>query len=174
MLAKRIISILLPTLFLLLTAGCGNNSSSSFQSENCETDITTKLTETVPVTITQSTIEFAASETTEPESSEYTERQLVEAVYIDLYGEMIEPCIVLGENSELIEYENDADYLIKNAKTLSERCLGNISGEEDAIEKAKAVFAENLGLEYVNRIESEYIDVDGEKWNLIEIPLRIA
>lgn len=123
-------------------------------------------TEIQPIITTQSTntesTECTTSETTQ-ESSEYIERQIVEAIYIDLYGSMVEPYPVLGKNSELIEYENDADYLIQNAKSLSERCLGNISDEEDAIEKARSVWKEKLGSEYIERIESEYVDVDGVK-----------
>ena len=170
--SKMRISLLLAAI-LSLTAGCGKNISSSSSSEqfnviieNTEPEqITT--TEIQPIITTQSatieSTECTTSETTTQESSEYTERQIVEAMCIELYGAMLEPYPPSVKNSELIEYENDADYLIHNAEDLPERCLGNISDEEDLIEKARSVYAEKFGADYIEGIETEYVDVDGVK-----------
>lgn len=159
------ISLLLSAI-LSITASCGNDSVSSSSNDEVESNIITTTTESEQTTTTLSTstesTECTTSETT-TDSAEYAERQIVEAICIDLHGGMFEPYTVLGENSKLIEYENDADYLIQNAKTISERCLGNISDKEDAIEKARAVWKEILDAKYIEKVESEYVDVDGVK-----------
>ncbi len=160
------------------TTGCGKNSSSlSVNKPNEQTEsntipetVETKQTETTKTqhmittqpTSTEST-ECSTSEKTPQESSEYTERQIVEAICMEFYGQIVEPYPVLGENSEIIEYESEADYLIQTAKTIPERCLGNISSEEILIEKAREIWTEKFGTEYIERIESEYVDVDGVK-----------
>lgn len=175
---KEIVIALLLTVILPLAVGCGKNESVSTLSESNEQFESSIITETVETkqietTKTQHMIttqsmntestECTTSETPTQESSEYIERQIVEAICIELYGQMFEPYHVLGSNSEIIEYENDADYLIQTAKTLPERCLGNITSEEMLIEKAREVWIERLGAEYIERIESEYVDVDGVK-----------
>jgi lipoprotein len=151
-----------------MTAGCGNNSSSSERTEsNTTTETTiTEITVTAQITTTQ-TVNTESTECTEAETTQevsgYTERQIVEAICVEFLGGMHEPYTVLGENSELIEYENDADYLIHKAETIEERYLGKISGEEDAIEKARSVWKEILDPKFIERVESEYVDVDGVK-----------
>ncbi len=49
------------------------------------------------------------------------------------------------------------------AEELSERVLGEIISEEDAVEKARSVLIE-LGLsDWIERTESEFVEIDGEK-----------
>lgn len=130
----------------------------------CERTETVDVKTTEQVTVTETTVPTTESViTAETTQAEYTERQIVEAVYVDIYGKMFEPYRVMGENSELIEYENDADYIIKNAEKLPERCLGRISGEENLIEKSRDVFTEVSGTEFTEWVESEYVDVNGVK-----------
>ncbi|MDE6780621.1 MAG: hypothetical protein K2J40_04080 [Ruminococcus sp.] len=142
---KNKIKILLVMAFLSVTAGC----------ERTETAEQVMTTETTVYTETVTTVAAA--------QAEYTERQIVEAICIDMYGKMFEPYEAMGENNKIIEYENDADYLIKNAEKLPKRCLGRISGEEDLTEKARTVFMEISGTEFVEETESEYRDFDGVK-----------
>lgn len=134
----------IPCLILIAVLICSLSSCDSKHSkESYVSDINTTESEN------NGTAEFTASGTAFQESAEITEKQIIEAVCIDMYGYV----------PESYEYENHADYLIKTAETFSERFLGNITSEEDAIEKAKAVCLEK-GL---NNIDSEYIDVDGVK-----------
>lgn len=120
-------------------SGCDSKHSAEYY----VSDINTTESENNGTTV------FTASGTAFQESAENAERQIIEAVCIDMYGYV----------PESYEYENHADYLMKTAETFSERFLGNITSEEDAIEKTKAVCLER-GL---NNIDSEYIDVDGVK-----------
>lgn len=58
--------------------------------------------------------------------------------------------------------EDLAEYMTENAEKLSKRTYGKIVSEDDATKKAKEVLIETEGAEYIERIESEYIELDGE------------
>lgn len=82
---------------------------------------------------------------------EYTERQIIAAICIELYG--------FNEKVAL----DHADYMMNIAETLSETSLGSIVSEEDAIQKAKFVLIETEGAEFIERIESDIVELNGEK-----------
>lgn len=97
------------------------------------------------------TSEIYTSDDSTSELNEYTERQIVAAICIELY-----------KFNEKDAYDH-ADDMIHNAETLSEISLGNVDSEEDAIQKAKSVFVETKGTEYIERIESDFVELNGEK-----------
>lgn len=170
---NKITGSMLLAALILCTSGCGNNSPSSSLSEQLESETstetttaeesTTTATEHITTTTTTTTAQTTESPTQEPTEESFSEREILEAICIDMYGELVSPYPVLGENNQIIQYENDADYLMHEAETFPERCLGSISDEDDLIEKARIVWIGRLGAKYIERIESDYIERDGQK-----------
>lgn len=70
------------------------------------------------------------------------------------------------QNSEHIKYENGIDYLTHNAETISQNPIGYISDEQALTAKAREIFIERIGKDFIDRVETEYIDVDGIKMKL--------
>lgn len=174
--AKKIIPLLWAAL-VLLSSGCGDHSPSLSFSEQLALETLTEAVSTEEVTaavtehITTTQSTSATAQTTERPTQEPTEellseRQIVEAIYTEVGGELTSPYWILGEDDQMIQYENDADYLMHMAETFSESCLGSISGEEDLIEKARTVWIEKLGAAYIDYVESEYVEEDGVKIKL--------
>ena len=124
---------------------------------------TETLVETTEATVTESeTIPETESET--QDSSEYAqERKLMEDFCTEFHGALISPYPVLIAENTLYNFENEAVWFLYEAEKFPERILGTITSEEDLIEKVRPLFIEKEGEEYINRIESDYVDVDGVK-----------
>lgn len=166
----------------LCAVGCGTASHTEDQPESDtisdtitevpETELTTvTVMQTMPTTIPETTqvtttaIQTTMTTTTQTETTTTTntksiEWQIVDAIKQDLGYSDIKPYLVY-ENSELVEYDSETDCLIHKAEMLPERCLGSIFTEEDAIEKMRTVLLETRGEAYIEKIESDYVDVDG-------------
>lgn len=87
------------------------------------------------------------------ETNEYTEKQIVDAVCTDMYG-----CVPdFNDNSD------HSEYLIGKAEELSKRILGEIVSEKDAEQKARAVLIDIGRENFIERIESDFVEVNGEK-----------
>ncbi len=84
---------------------------------------------------------------------DYTERQIVADICNELYG--------FNEKDSF----DHADYIMNIAEALPERSLGNIVSKEDAIQKARSVLIETEGAEYVERMESNFVELNEEKIN---------
>ncbi len=137
--------------FCLLISGC----SESVPEEIPET--------TVPVTETESeTIPETESETQDSAGYE-EERKLMEDFCTEFHGQLIAPYPVLIAENTLYDYENEAVFLLHEAEKFPERILGTITSEEDLITKVRPLFIEKKGEDYINHIESDYVDVDGVK-----------
>lgn len=137
---RKIIAFELAILIIGTACGRLNENEVSFNSED-ETAVS-PLSEILQNSVSDNVIS---------ESAEYTESQIVEAVCNDIYGYI----------PESYEYENHADYLMKTAETITERFLGEITSEEDLIEKSRTVFIEK-GVD-IALIESDYVEVNGIK-----------
>lgn len=134
--------LILLLLVLSMMTGCAEISESEAIVSSTEEIVTTESIETSETSI------ISNIQTTE--LSEMNERQLLIEIY----------CNELHGSSE---DTNTIDYMISRADKLSERVLGEITSEEDAVEKAKTVFIE-LGLsDWIERAESEFVEIDGEK-----------
>lgn len=94
--------------------------------------------------------ENSTSDNSTLESTMYTERQIVEAICIELYG--------FNEKDGF----NHADYMMNKAEILSERFLGNVISKEDAIAKTRSVLIEIVGAEFIESIESDFVELNGE------------
>ena len=124
---------------------------------------TETLVETTEATVTESeTIPETESET--QDSSEYAqERKLMEDFCTEFHGALISPYPVLIAENTLYNFENEAVWFLYEAEKFPERILGTITSEEDLITKVRPLFIEKKGEEYINHIESDYVDVDGVK-----------
>lgn len=100
---------------------------------------------TVDVTVTTNA---ATTET----ATEDTERKILESVCIEMYGK-IPPSY---------EYKDRVEYLMETAKTLTDKYSHSVADKDDLIEQARSIWIEILGSDYIERIESEYIEIDGE------------
>lgn len=100
---------------------------------------------TVDITVTTNA---ATTET----ATEDTERKILESVCIEMYGE-IPPSY---------EYKDRVEYLMETAKTLTDKYSHSVADKDDLIEQARSIWIEILGSDYIERIESEYIEMDGE------------
>lgn len=100
---------------------------------------------TVDVTVTTNA---ATTET----ATEDTERKILESVCIEMYGK-IPPSY---------EYKDRVEYLMETAKTLTDKYSHSVADKDDLIEQARSIWIEILGSDYIERIESEYIEMDGE------------
>lgn len=58
--------------------------------------------------------------------------------------------------------QQDVDYMLTKAEQLTQRTLGRITSEEDAIAKAKVVLTEIGRENAIDMAESEYVELDGE------------
>lgn len=137
--------ILLSLIFFLMGTGCSETSESEISVSQAEEIVTT---ETSVSTSNIQTTEITATSTTCVVSDELAEKQLLRDIYFNkLNG----------------SFEDTIDYMISKAEMLSERVLGEITSEEDAIEKARAVLIELGASDWIERTESEFVEIDGEK-----------
>ncbi len=116
--------------------------------ESPETTVTS-----VNETTTMKSSETAVSDNSISETNEYTEKQIVDAVCTDIYGYVPD----FKENSD------HSEYLISKAEELSERILGEIVSEKDAEQKARTVLIDIGRENFIERIESDFVEVNGEK-----------
>ncbi len=114
--------------------------------ETSESEISFSQTE--EIVITETSISTSTTCIPSAESDESAERQLLRDI----------------EFNELhSSFEDTIDIMISKAEMLSERVLGEITSEEDAIEKARAVLIELGVSDWIERTESEFVEIDGEK-----------
>ncbi len=152
---KYTLLILLLSAFLFAAIGC-KNSPEAVQTESpAETVTTIQITATNTATTTHqtttATIVTTTVATTET-TTKHTEREILESVCIEMYGE-IPPSY---------EYKDHVEYLMETAKTLPDKYSHSVADKDDLIEQARNIWIEILGSDYIERIESEYIEIDGE------------
>ncbi len=164
---NRLITTIL-TLFMCATAvSCGrsHDNSSSAVSDDLENIGVNSTTEASTATeITASTTTFSVKNnitTTIPNviNENCDDRKIVEEYYKSSMGDY-------DESSEPYIQE-DIDHLIDSTDLLSEKVLGIITSEEDALKKGKDVLIEIKGQEYIDEHESDYCLHNGEKVKFI-------
>lgn len=147
--------ILLSLVFFIMGTSCAETSESEISFSQTEEVITTStsiLTSTSSIRTTES-IKTTTIEIQTTESAELIERQIVEDVCNAIYGNYYEKSVI----------DDTIMHLTDSAEKLSERVMGEITSEEDAIEKARAVLIELGVSDWIERTESEFIEIDGEK-----------
>ncbi|MBR0483322.1 MAG: hypothetical protein IJJ69_00905 [Oscillospiraceae bacterium] len=172
---KRKFCLVLIAGFCLLISGCSESIPETAEipvteSETIpETTVPVTETETIPETTEVPETESETTPETESESetqdsAEYEEeRKLMEDFCTEFHGALISPYPVLIAENTLYNFENEAVWFLYEAEKFPERILGTITSEEDLITKVRPLFIEKQGEDYINRIESDYVDVDGVK-----------
>ena len=128
-----ILSVLLFSMIVTACEKISEEGSSVISTDKILTEITTVTTK-VPELPTSCIIISDITDDPILESATYEEKQIVAAILMDIFR--------YSEQSAL----HDADDSINDAKTLlSERVLGEVTSEEDAIEKARVVLIEKNG-----------------------------
>lgn len=141
---KKFLKIIVIFSFILNFSGC----------------MTDEENETVLSDNSQSETIISETENIETENSDlseqivYTEQETVELICQELYQDSI-----LDEKG----IEELAEYMTENVESLSKRTYGKIVSEDDAVKKAREVIIETAGAEYIEAIESEYVELDGRK-----------
>ena len=185
---KYTLLTLLLSIFLFAATGCKSSNEAAQTQSPTETVTTTVTTATVTTTTQQTT----ASQTTSTETTttqqpttpqitstetitiqetttavitetttEDTEIEILEFISIEMYGYLVED-LKIFDGTQHITYKNHAYYLMHNAEPYSDSLYGQITCEEDVIKIAREIFAIERGDEFVELIESEYIEMDGE------------
>jgi len=70
--------------------------------------------------------------------------------------------------TDYITYDNEIDFFMNSVSRIKNNTLGKIDNEQDLISKARKVFIEVLGQDYIDRAEAEYLDRDGVKIAIAE------
>ena len=117
---------------------------------------TPQITSTETITIQETTTAVITETTTED-----TEIEILEFISIEMYGYLVED-LKIFDGTQHITYKNHAYYLKDKAEPYSDSLYGQITCEEDVIKIAREIFAIECGDEFVEQIESEYIEMDGE------------
>ncbi len=145
--------IVLLSLAMLMTTGCAETSESEISVSHTEKNITTETSTSASSIQTPETATTSTTVIKPTETDIQAERKIVEDVEKAIYGGHYEQSLV----------DNTVDYMTDRAEKLSERVLGEIISEEDAVEKASSVLIK-LGLsDWIERTESEFVEIDGEK-----------
>ncbi|EWM52589.1 hypothetical protein [Ruminococcus flavefaciens] len=147
--------ILLISIIFAAMVSCGkaheNTSYEKIDSSAVEESTETPLTETT-VVATKTTSDNNIQNSTETTSvSEFTEQQIVKEICINTYGFDDETA------------ESFSEMMIENVKKISDDVLGAIASEDEAKEKGRSVIAEIAGNDFIESIESEYVELNGEK-----------
>mgnify|MGYP003309641184 FL=1 len=68
---------------------------------------------------------------------------------------------------DVLEYsEEDAEYMIERAKEFAEQDPVEVNSEDVAKSRAKTVFIESIGQEFIDELESDYYEKNGQMLRL--------
>ena len=169
---KYTLLILLLSAFLFAAAGC-KDSNKDVQTESSTEAVTTTATTATETTTTQqttttftitTTVATANETITTQQTTTATTVEITETAVGDTEREILESvCIeMFGEIPPSSQYKDRVEYLIETAKTLPDKYSHSVADKDDLIEQARNIWIERLGSEYIEEIESEYIELDGE------------
>lgn len=132
------------------------SQTTSTEATTTQQPTTPQITSTETITIQETTTAVITETTTED-----TEIEILEFISIEMYGYLVED-LKIFDGTQHITYKNHAYYLKDKAEPYSDSLYGQITCEEDVIKIAREIFAIELGDEFVEQIESEYIEIQGE------------
>ena len=132
------------------------SQTTSTETTTTQQPTTPQITPTETITIQETTTAVITETTTED-----TEIEILEFISIEMYGYLVED-LKIFDGTQHITYKNHAYYLKDKAEPYSDSLYGQITCEEDVIKIAREIFAIGLGDEFVEQIESEYIEIQGE------------
>ena len=132
------------------------SQTTSTETTSTKQTATPQIMSTETITIQETTTIEITEDTTED-----TEIEILESVCMEMYGDLMEDYIIF-DGTQHITYKNQAYYLMHNAEPYSDSPYGQVTCEEDVIKIAREIFAEERGESFVESIESEYIELQGE------------
>lgn len=132
------------------------SQTTSTEATTTQQPTTPQITSTETITIQETTTAVISETTTED-----TEIEILEFISIEMYGYLVED-LKIFDGTQHITYKNHAYYLKDKAEPYSDSLYGQITCEEDVIKIAREIFAIECGDEFVEQIESEYIEIQGE------------
>ncbi len=157
---KYVLFILLIFMIFSMLVSCGMLKEIEISTDSEYNIYFSESVETIEVTTNDESVEFtemsenSVSGTTVNDSNEYTESQIVEAILIDndFYGFYSQ-----------ISVSDSVDYMIAAVEALSNRSYGQITSKEDAKNIARTILIDKGEIDYVKRVEIDFVDVNGER-----------
>ena len=145
-------------LILIIFCSCSNKTDVADVSEHQITE----TSDTVSAISSETTT--ADSETTETENK--ADEDIFEAIAFvcnERWNGYDKEPYTIYTGTNYITYDNEIDFFMDSVSRIRINTLGKIDNEQDLISKARKVFIEVLGQDYIDRPEAEYLDRDGVK-----------
>lgn len=150
-------------LILIIFCSCSNKTDVADVSEHQITE----TSDTVSAISSETTT--ADSETTETENK--ADEDIFEAIAFvcnERWNGYDKEPYTIYTGTNYITYDNEIDFFMDSVSRIRINTLGKIDNEQDLISKARKVFIEVLGQDYIDRAEAEYLDRDGVKIAITE------
>lgn len=159
---KQIIIATMSAVFICVAAvSCGDiTENDSIIVNETSTEIPTETTiviETQVETTSTAALTTNATETTTSETENEDIRTIIKEVCIKYYDS---PSYT-EQNAE-----RDVEYMIEGAKKFSDLDLVKVTSEEIAKSRAKSVFIEDFGQDFMDTLESDYVEKNGKMLKL--------
>ena len=169
---KKYVIIAAAALLLCGLVSCGDTSASSVISETVTTAMQTSETTstTTAETATSATTTKAATtaetattsaETTTAETSTPAHQTIDRKVEVD--EETFNAVAFVEQN-----YDNEICFLVDQVSKVPNDTLGAVADEADLIAKAREVFVAMLGQEFIDRVEADHIECNGQMLAITE------
>ncbi len=162
---KRIITTISALFMCTTTVSCGDVA------EKCSVIVNETTTEIVATDelqtehVSTSAITTSAAEITTSAAITTTATEITSAAEdVDIVNIVKEVCM---RYYDVLEYsEEDAEYMIERAKEFAEQDHVEVNSEDVAKSRAKTVFIESIGQEFIDELESDYYEKNGQMLRL--------
>ena len=162
---KRIITTISALFMCTTTVSCGDVA------EKCSVIVNETTTEIVATDelqtehVSTSAITTSAAEITTSAAITTTVTEITSAAEDeDIKNIVKEICM---RYYDVLEYsEEDAEYMIERAKEFAEQDPVEVNSEDVAKSRAKTVFIESIGQEFIDELESDYYEKNGQMLRL--------
>jgi hypothetical protein len=138
--------------------------------ENTESiiDIDKTATEITTVETTESTVVEKTSVISESNDENNQIFNALECVCNQIMNGYDKEPYDIFNGTEHITYDNEIAFFMANVSQVENSTLGEITGEEDLIEKSREVFIERLGQDFIESVEADYTIKNGVKLAIVE------
>ena len=180
---KKYVIIAAAALLLCGLVSCGDTSASSVVPEtvttamqNAETTSTTTA-ETATSATTTKAATTAETETTAAETSSPAHQTIDRKVEVDeetfnavafVEQNYFDEKYNIFDGTNYINYDNEICFLVDQVSKVPNATLGAVADEADLIAKAREVFIAVLGQDFIDRVEADHIERNGEMLAITE------
>ncbi len=190
---KKYVIIAAAALLLCGLVSCGDTSASSVISETVTTAMQTSETTstttvetatsatTTKATTTAETATTSAETTAVPETTAETSSPIHQTIdrKVEVDEETFNAVAFVEQNyydekynifdgTNYINYDNEICFLVDQVSKVPNDTLGAVADEADLIAKAKEVFIAVLGQDFIDRVEADHIERNGEMLAITE------